>query len=277
VKFMEHFAYISTAIYTNGLWDDDDGFFYDVLAADDGRRFPLKVRSMVGLLPVCASMTLGEATLRRLPEFAARMSWFVEHRARYAGGLTAAHVRAGQPGRLFTMVTPKQLPRILSIMLDEAEFLSPYGLRSLSAAHRDHPFVLDVDGTRRSVDYEPAESRTTLYGGNSNWRGPVWMPVNHLVVQALRRFARFYGDDFVIEHPHGSGTQCTLTEVADELTRRLVRLFPPDRFGNVTFYEYFHGDTGKGLGASHQTGWSGLVADLLLRRDISVDGGRSVG
>jgi len=267
VKFMEHFAYISTAIYTNGLWDDTDGFFYDLLAADDGRRFPLKVRSMVGLLPLCASMTIGEATLEQLPEFRRRMEWFIEHRPQYADSLTETHVRDGHLGRVLTMVTGDQFPRMLAALLDEAEFLSSYGLRSLSAHHRDHPFELNVDGQHRSVDYEPAESRTPLYGGNSNWRGPVWMPLNHLLVEALRRYARFFGTDVTVDYPTGSGEQSTLDQIARELTNRLAGLFPVDVNGNVTFYEYFHGDTGAGLGASHQTGWTGLIADLLMRRD----------
>ena len=266
IKFAEHFAYISTAIYTNGLWDEDEGFFYDVLAADDGRRFPLKVRSMVGLLTMCASMTLGQSTLERLPDFSSRMTWFIEHRPQYARGLTGVHVRDGYPGRLLSIVTGDQLPRLLAAMLDEDEFLSPHGLRSLSRYHRDHPFVLDVDGTQRSIDYEPAESRTPLYGGNSNWRGPVWMPVNQLLVDALRRLARFYGDDYRVDYPTGSGRRVTFAEVADDLSSRLVGLFPADERGNVTFYEYFNGDTGAGLGASHQTGWTGLVAHLLMRR-----------
>jgi hypothetical protein len=266
IKFAEHFAYISTAIYTNGLWDEDEGFFYDVLAADDGRRFPLKVRSMVGLLTLCASMTLGQATLERLPDFAARMAWFIEHRSQYARGLTGAHVRDGFPGRLLSIVTADQLPRILAPMFDESEFLSPHGLRSLSACHREHPFVLNIDDVHRSVDYEPAESRTPLYGGNSNWRGPVWMPVNQLLIDALGRLAQFYGDDYRVDYPTGSGQQLTFTEIADDLANRLVTLFPADSRGNVTFYEYFHGDTGQGLGASHQTGWTGLIAHLLMRR-----------
>ena len=276
IKFAEHFAYISTAIYTNGLWDEDDGFFYDVLAADDGRRFPLKVRSMVGLLTLCASMTLGQATLDRLRDFASRMAWFMEHRSEYARGLSGLHVRDGFPGRLLSIVTADQLPRILGAMFDENEFLSPHGIRSLSAYHRHHPFVLQVDDVQRSVEYEPAESRTPLYGGNSNWRGPVWMPVNQLLVDALRRLARFYGDDYCVDYPHGSGQSRTLSDVADDLTDRLYSLFPVDARGNVTFYEYFDGDTGAGLGASHQTGWTGLVAHLLMRRGRHTDAGRSV-
>src|SRR5438067_5257261 len=266
VKFAEHFAYISTAIYTNGLWDEEEGFFYDLLAADDGRRFPLKVRSMVGLLTLCASMTLGEATLERLPDLRDRMAWFVEHRPQYARGLTGVHVRDGYLGRLLSIVTADQLPRILAAMFSADEFLSPHGLRSPSAYHRDHPFVLNVDGMQRSVDSEPAESRTPLYGGNSNWRGPIWMPVNQLLVDVIRRLARFYGDDYRVDYPTGSGQERTFAEIADDLTNRLVGLFSADAHGNVTFYEYFHGDTGQGLGASHQTGWTGLVAHLLMRR-----------
>jgi hypothetical protein len=218
------------------------------------------------------------------------MRWFVDHRPQYAACLSGSHVREGHEGRILAIVRPDELARLLAVMLDEAEFLSPYGLRSISAAHRDRPFVLDVDGTRSSVDYEPGESQSGLYGGNSNWRGPIWMPVNHLVVEALRKFARFYGDDLVVEHPLGSGRQCTLHEVADDLTQRLVALFARDSSGrrpvlgteplfqgheqwrdNLPFHEYFHGDTGKGLGASHQTGWTGSVVDLLLKRGWSLD------
>jgi hypothetical protein len=242
---------------------------------------------MVGLLPLIASAVLRDETLHRLPEFAARMEWFRTHRPRYARGLTGAHRATRHDDLLLSIVKPEQLAPLLARMLDETEFLSPHGLRALSARHRDEPFVLDVGGARFGVDYEPGESRSAMYGGNSNWRGPVWMPVNFLVVGAVRRMADFYGDDYTVEHPTGSGRVCTLHQVADDLTRRLVSLFTLDDAGRrpvfdgqelfqrdprwrdqLWFFEYFHGDTGAGLGASHQTGWTGLVADLLLRRHV---------
>jgi hypothetical protein len=283
-KFLEHFLYISAAMFDNGLWDEEDGFFYDMIVADDGRRIPLRVRSMVGLLPLAASAILEDETLDRLPEFTSRMEWFREHRPHYARGLTGAHRADHHDDLLLSIVTPEQIGPLLVRMLDETEFLSPHGLRALSARHRDEPFVLDIDGAKFAVDYEPGESESGLFGGNSNWRGPVWMPVNYLMVRSLRRFADFYGDGMTIEYPTGSGENMTLHQVADDLVARLVSLFsrgPDGRravFGGerlfqesphwrdqIWFFEYFHGDTGAGLGASHQTGWTGLVADLILR------------
>ncbi|MGB8383021.1 MAG: glucosidase, partial [Dermatophilaceae bacterium] len=282
-KFFEHFAYIAQAMSQKGLWDEDDGFFYDVLALDDGRRVPLRVRSMVGLLPLTATTTLGRGTLERLPDFAGRLRWFLANKPAYRGVVGATHVRDGREGRLLAVVDADRLVRILTTMLDEQEFLSPHGLRALSRRHRDEPFAMDLAGARYTVDYQPGESTTGLFGGNSNWRGPVWFPVNYLVVEALGRYARFFGDDVVVEHPSGSGTKVTLSDLADDLSRRLVAIFLDDRNGrrpvfgevelfqsspnwhdNLPFHEYFHGDTGRGVGASHQTGWTALVADLVL-------------
>jgi hypothetical protein len=284
-KFFEHFAYIAEAMSAMRLWDDEDGFFYDVLRFADGTTTPLRVRSMVGLLPLCATTTLGTQTLQRLPDFAARMRWFLTNKPQYRRVVGETHVRDGHEGRLLSVVDRERLARILTRMLDEREFLSSHGLRALSQRHRDEPFVLDLDGAGYSVDYEPGESTTGLFGGNSNWRGPVWFPVNYLLIEALERFARFFGDDVLIEHPTGSGRTTTLQGVARDLSHRLVGLFLPDANGRrpvhgdqplladhpawsdlVPFHEYFHGDTGKGLGASHQTGWTGLVADLIIRR-----------
>ena len=252
---------------------------------DDGDRLPLRVRSVVGLLPLAATTTLGPATLERLPDFAARLRWFAANKPEFAAGIARTHERDGVEGRLLSVVPPERLARILAAMLDEAEFLSPHGLRALSARHRTEPFTVDLAGMQYSVDYEPAESTTDLFGGNSNWRGPVWFPVNHLLVEAVERFARFYGDDVTVECPTGSGRQRTLSQVADELSRRLVSTFLDDADGRrpafgpaeklqrdpalhdrLLFNEYFHGDTGAGLGASHQTGWTGLVADLISRK-----------
>jgi hypothetical protein len=284
-KFLEHFALIATAAHEKGLWDEEDGFFYDVLSAADGRRIPMRVRSVVGLLPLCATMTLGSDTLQRLPRFAERFAWFVDHvpAARRVVGQT--HLINGTEGRLLSMVGPEQLPRLLALMLDEQEFLSPHGLRSVSQRHRDAPFVLDLPELHATVDYEPGESSSGLFGGNSNWRGPVWFPVNYLLIEAVRRFARFYGDDFLVECPTGSGAKRNLYEVAASLTGRLVGTFLDDADGRravfgdcellqtdpawhnqLWFHEYFHGETGAGLGASHQTGWTGLVADCVLHQ-----------
>ena len=225
-KFLEHFAYIATA--SEALWDEDGGFYHDVLHLDGGGQVPLRVRSVVGLLPLAATTTLGPATLQRLPDFAGRLHWFAEHKAALARGVVRTHEREGVEGRLLSVVPPERLARILGVMLDESEFLSPHGLRALSAGHRDAPFTVDLAGMQFSVDYEPAESTTSLFGGNSNWRGPVWFPVNHLLIEAVERFARFYGDDVTVECPAGSGRQLTLSQVAGELSRRLVSTFLED-------------------------------------------------
>ena len=283
-KFFEHFALIAEAMHSRGLWDEEDGFYYDVLATGSGSRIALKVRSMVGLLPLAATTTLGRETLDKLSEFTARTDWFIENRPDY-GDLFHMHERNGSEGRLLAIVSPERLRRVMRWLLDETEFLSPYGVRALSAAHRDHPFSVDLGGMTYTVDYDPAESTSGLFGGNSNWRGPIWFPVNYIVIEGIRRFARFFGDDYLVEYPTGSGTELTLAQVADELGRRLIDIFLPDRAGRrpvfgtdekfqtdpvwhslIPFHEYFHGDTGRGVGASHQTGWTGLVADLIIRR-----------
>jgi hypothetical protein len=282
VKFFEHFSYIATAMYDKQLWDEEDGFFYDVLQLDDGDRVPLRAKSMVGLLPLCASTTLGEATLSRLPYFAEHLRWFRANKPEYAGRVASEQMMDGRTDLLFSLVDRDRLRRVLNVMLDEKRFFSPFGLRSLSAELRDAPFTLELGSLRATVDYEPAESTTPLFGGNSNWRGPVWFPLNYLIIESLRRFARFFGDGFQVEMPTGSGQQFRLDVVANELSRRLVALFADENgrrpvFGNdalfqdagplhdlVFFNEYFHGDTGRGLGASHQTGWTALVANLIL-------------
>ena len=283
-KFLEHFALIAEAMHSRGLWNEEDGFYYDVLATGNGQRIPLKVRSMVGLLPLAATTTLGRETLDKLSDFAARTDWFIENRPAY-GDLFHMHAREGSEGRLLAIVSPDRLRRVLRWLLDESEFLSPYGVRALSAAHREHPFSVDLGGMTYTVDYAPGESTTGLFGGNSNWRGPIWFPVNYIVIEGIRRFARFFGDDYRVEYPTGSGTQLTLTQVADQLGDRLIDIFVPgddgrrpvfgtdEKFQNdpvwnslIPFHEYFHGDTGRGVGASHQTGWTGLIADLIIRR-----------
>ncbi|HZX53620.1 MAG TPA: hypothetical protein VFE86_03020, partial [Ilumatobacteraceae bacterium] len=282
-KFFEHFALIAEAVYKRGLWDDEDGFYYDVLATPGKEAVPLRLRSMVGLLPLAATTTLGRATLEALPEFAVRMNWFVDNGPTFED-LFQIHERESGEGRLMSIVSPERLGRMLRWLLDENEFLSPHGIRALSATYRDQPFSLEIGGMTYTVDYAPGESTSGLFGGNSNWRGPVWFPVNCIVIESIRRFARFFGDDYTVEHPTGSGTQRTLDEVADDLCRRLIDIFLPGDDGrrpvfgadekfqtdpewnrSLLFYEYFHGDTGHGLGASHQTGWTGLVADLIIR------------
>jgi hypothetical protein len=284
VKFFEHFAYISTALNNQGLWDEQDGFYYDVLSRPDGTRLPLRARSMVGLIPLFAVCAFPADIPRLMPDFTVRARWFIQNKPQLTQSV--AHVRTDPPDgmHLLSVPTPEQLVRILALMLDEDEFLSPYGLRSLSAYHREHPLCVDLgSGVTARLDYEPAESQTGLFGGNSNWRGPVWFPVNYLAIEALRRYDACLGDDFTVELPTGSGNKVTLAEVAEDLRRRLINLFLDDGSGSraafgpaakfqsdprwhdlLQFNEYFHGDTGAGLGASHQTGWTALVLDLIL-------------
>jgi len=284
-KFLEHFAYIASAAYTQGLWNADDAFFYDVIRQADGSKVPLKVRSVVGLLPLAATSVLSSVTLNRLPEVAGRLRWFLTSKPEYADALSARRIRDGQQQRLLSAVGPDQLMSVLARMLDEREFLSPYGLRTLSRAHLEEPFTVRLGGNDFTVGYEPAESTTGMFGGNSNWRGPVWFPVNYLIIEGLRRFAEFYGDDVLVEYPTGSGQKRSFGDIADDLTRRLVSLFLLDDHGRrpvhgtvelfqrdetwrdlIPFHEYFHGENGTGLGASHQTGWTALVIDLIVAR-----------
>jgi hypothetical protein len=287
-KFWEHFLYIGHAMGHLGkgknldLWDDEDGFFYDVLKMPDGRRFPLKIRSMVGLIPLFAVETLEPDDMARLPDFARRLEWFIQHRGDLTDNVACMRTPGHDERRLLSVVSPERLRRVLRYMLDENEFLSPFGVRALSRYHREHPYTLSVNGTEHRVDYEPGESSTGLFGGNSNWRGPIWFPVNYLLIESLQKFHHYFGDSFTVECPTGSGRMLTLWEVATELSQRLTSIFLMDaqgrrpvfgdqaRFqndprwaGHVPFHEYFHGDTGRGVGASHQTGWTGLVAKLL--------------
>ncbi len=288
-KFFEHFTYIAAATSTQGLWNEEDGFYYDVLNFADGTELPIRAISMVGVVPLFAVTVLDARVLERLPQFAARMNWFLANKPSFAS--CVAHIADPRIGdaRLLSVVSPVHLKRILQRVLDEAELLSPYGLRSLSRRHHDQPVTLDLGGVTSTLDYEPAESTNYLFGGNSNWRGPVWFPLNYLLIESLGRFHATLGDEFTVEFPTGSGQQATLAQVADNLARRLVALFVPGADGrrpvfgdqplfesplwqgSLPFHEYFHGDTGKGLGASHQTGWTGLVADLIADRRL---GGR---
>jgi len=250
-----------------------------------GGRQPLRVRSMVGLIPLCSATTLGRMTMERLPAFTERFQWFVQNKTKYREVIGNVHQLGMNEGRLLCIVGPERMRRILERMLAEDEFLSPHGVRALSRYHLEHPFSVELGGMVSTVDYEPGESTNSLFGGNSNWRGPVWFPVNYLVIEALRRYARYFGHDFTVECPTGSGRQLTLAQVADELARRLTAIFLDDENGRrpvfgaterfqrdpvwhrrLLFYEYFHGDNGAGVGASHQTGWTGLVADLIIRR-----------
>jgi hypothetical protein len=285
-KFWEHFLYIANAMNHlgcdgNGLWSQEDGFFYDVLRANGG-SIPLKIRSMVGLIPLFAVETLEPKLIARLSGFKRRLNWFVENRTDLIGSVACMRTPGEGERCLLSIVNADQLRQVLKIMLDENEFLSPYGIRALSRAHCDQPYVLPVNGVEHKVHYEPAESSTGLFGGNSNWRGPIWFPVNYLLIESLQKFHHYLGDDFKVECPTGSGRYLTLWEVAAEISRRLSRIFLCDKEGQrpvhgaderyrddphwrdlVLFYEYFHGDTGSGVGASHQTGWTGLVAKLL--------------
>ena len=286
-KFFEHFLHIAEAMNhvgaaDIGLWDDEDGFYYDVLHLPDGRHEPLRVRSTVGLAPLFAVATADRALMDRLPGFTARAEWLLEHRPDLARNVAGLRERGMEGRTLLAMVNRDRLARVLYRMLDESEFLSPHGVRALSKYHKDRPFVFMSDGRTHTAGYEPAESTSGIFGGNSNWRGPVWFPINHLVIEALQVFHYYYGDDFKVECPTGSGTWLNLWDVAVELTHRLMGLFERGAdgcrpvFGEQTrfqhdphwrdlvpFYEYFNGDTGAGLGASHQTGWTGLIAKLI--------------
>jgi len=286
-KFMEHFVYISRAMNNIAgkgieLWDKRDGFYYDVLHLPDGTTFPMRVRSLVGLIPLFAVETLESDVLDKLPGFKRRMQWFIDNLPEFSDHIETITMENDLVRRNLSLVDRGRLRRLLGVLLDEAEFLSPFGVRSLSRFHREHPYRLHVEGTEHRVDYEPAESSTHLFGGNSNWRGPVWFPVNFLIIESLQKFHYFLGDSFKVECPTGSGRMMNLWDVAGELSRRLTLLFLKGADGRrpvyggsekfqtdphwrdlILFYEYFHGDNGAGIGASHQTGWTGLVAKLI--------------
>jgi hypothetical protein len=285
-KFWEHFVFIADAMNNIGpenteLWDEEDGFYYDVLHAD-GQHTPIRIRSMVGLIPLFAVETLDSDLLEELPDFKKRMEWFLENRPDLTDNIACMRTKGMGERRLMAIVFQARLRSVLKYMLDENEFLSPYGIRAISRYHKHNPYILNVNGVEYRVDYEPAESSTGLFGGNSNWRGPIWMPVNYLLIESLQRFHYYLGDDFKVEFPTGSGNMLNLWDVAAELSRRLSHIFLKDENGrrpfngsvekfqsdphwrdHVLFYEYFHGDNGRGVGASHQTGWTGLVAKLL--------------
>jgi hypothetical protein len=297
-KFFEHFVAITDAMNSlggMGLWDEEDGFYYDVLNVD-GATLPLRIRSMVGIIPLFAVEVLEQDVIDELPGFKKRLEWFLKHRPDLARHVTyclsdaAAPVVRGSPDpappahshRLLAIPSPERLVRVLRYILDENEFLSPYGVRALSQYHQDKPFIMNIDGQQHRVGYVPGESDSGLFGGNSNWRGPIWFPVNYLLIEALERYHHFFGDALRVECPTGSGRLMNLKQVADEITSRLIGLFLPDQSGRrpchgnqtryatdphwkdlLLFHEYFHGDSGRGIGASHQTGWTALVVNLL--------------
>jgi hypothetical protein len=292
-KFFEHFVYIAMAmdrvgVHKDELWDEQDGFFYDVLRLPHGEALRLKVRSMVGLVPLFATAVFSDEVFDKLPTFRERAGYFARQKTAVMTEINHP-LDQGVGGRhLLAPFNEPKLRRILERMLDEAEFLSPYGIRALSHHHKDHPYIFTVEGNVHRVDYEPAESSTGLFVGNSNWRGPIWIPVNLLLIQSLRRLYSYYGDEFKVECPKGSGHRITLWEVADEIARRLCKIFLREPatssgqeggrplYGNckkfqtdphwrdlILYYEYFHGDNGAGIGASHQTGWTGVVAWLI--------------
>lgn len=294
-KFFEHFIYISDAMNNVGeedteLWDERDGFYYDVLHLPHMRNIPLRVRSMVGLIPLFAVETVEEEWLEDLPGFRERALWFLQNRPDLTERINCLQKPGRENRRILSIITKERLEKILSYMLSEEEFLSDYGVRALSRIHKTNPYFLMCNDTEYRVEYEPAESRSGLFGGNSNWRGPIWMPVNYLLIESLQKFDFYFGDDFQIEFPTGSGKMLTLWEVSQELSGRLTNIFLENADGkravyegsekfqrdenwrdHILFYEYFHGDNGAGLGASHQTGWTGLIAKLLQQLGEYVD------
>jgi hypothetical protein len=297
LKFLEHYAGIRGALDGQGLWDDADGLFYDRLITPSGSAVPVKTRSMVGIIPALAAIVIDGGMLQQAMTMNKTFTRFLEREGDGdAQKLAETHQLRGEAGAqrlLLSVALPSQLERLFAKLFDENEFLSPHGLRAVSAYHRDHPYRFDAEGYQASIDYEPAESTTPMFGGNSNWRGPVWMPVNYLVIDALERYQRFYGDDLQLEYPTGSGRRLTLDRIVADLQDRLISLFVEDGNGrracfggtekmqtdpawhdNLIFSEYFHGDNGAAIGAFHQTGWTGLIADVILRRHGAV---KSVG
>jgi len=286
-KFFEHFIYIADAMNNLGadgvsLWNEGDGFYYDVVRLPSGENVPIKLRSMVGLIPLLAVEVLDPGMVDKLPNFRHRLEWFIQHRPDLTSNVASMQTKGNRERRLLSVVPGNRLRSVFTYLFDEREFWSPHGVRSMSQIHRDHPYIVDVNGQQYRVDYAPAESATEAFGGNSNWRGPVWFPVNFLLIEALQKFHHYFDDSVKVECPTGSGHMMTLAEAATDLSRRLSRIFLKDEhgrrpvFGNVDlfqrdpnwngyipFHEYFHGDTGAGLGASHQTGWTGLVAKLI--------------
>ena len=293
-KFFEHFLYIADAMNNIGdgfsLWDEEDGFYYDAINFPNGSRSLVKVRSLVGLIPLLGVNVIEPATIEKLPGFKKRLEWFIDNRPDLKKNVACMVTEGMGAKRLLALCyatpindgKPNKLQRLLCYMFDETEFLSPYGIRSVSKYHQDHPFVMHVNNTEYPVDYEPAESTSGMFGGNSNWRGPIWFPINYLLLEALQNFSEYLGDDFEIEFPTGSGNNQNLNQIIIQLSERMTKIFLRDETGRrpvfgsiekfqndpywkdyVHFHEYFHGDNGKGLGASHQTGWTGVVAYMI--------------
>ncbi|HEY3401831.1 MAG TPA: glucosidase [Ohtaekwangia sp.] len=283
-KFFEHFLYIAGAIRFENidLWNEEDEFFYDVLHTPDDKRTPMKIRSMVGLIPLFAVEVLDEELFQTMPEFTHRLEWFLQNRPDLAGLISRWGEKGKNERHLLSLLRGHRMKRILRRMLDEKEFLSDFGIRALSKVYEKNPFRFYSNGNEFVVKYTPGESDTTLFGGNSNWRGPIWFPVNYLLIESLQRFYHYYGDDFKVEYPTGSGNMRTLREIADDISERLIKIFVRNKDGKrpvfsnhphiqndsnfnnyILFYEYFHGDNGRGVGATHQTGWTGLVAKLI--------------
>jgi hypothetical protein len=287
-KFWEHYIYIAYSMNNASdprmsLWDDQDGFFYDFLYTARNQRFPVRARTMVGFVPLFGGSTVSAEAFDRYPDFQRRRQWFIEHRPDLVKSIQAMVVPGAHKNLFLGFVREEQLRRLLGYMLDENEFLSPFGVRAVSRFHLNHPLILNLAGQEHRLDYEPGESTTDLFGGNSNWRGPIWMPVNHLILLALRKYHQYYGDGFKIECPTGSGKLKTLQQVAHDLATRLIKLFLRDEKGQrpifggnplfnndpnwrdlIPFYEYFDGENGRGCGASHQTGWTGLIAQIMI-------------
>ncbi len=296
-KFWEHFVYIANSMNSltdpqKTLWHEEDGFFYDHLTTPSGETIPIRARTMVGFVPLFGARVVDGASCQKHPAFNRRRQWFIEHRPDLIESVGPMVTPGAHNTLILGLVRTDQLRRMLAYLLDEREFLSPYGIRAVSKYHEEHPFVLRLDGHEHRLDYEPGESTTDLFGGNSNWRGPIWFPVNFLIIQALREYHCYYGNSFQVECPTGSGQMKTLEQVASELIHRLARIFLRDEQGKrpvfgdssmfnsdpnwrdfIPFYEYFHGDTGRGCGASHQTGWTGLIAQVLCSlHDTTRDG-----
>jgi hypothetical protein len=298
LKFLSHFVWISLAMEPpngkNAMWSERDGLYFDVLRLPDGSPVPLPVRSLVGLLPMAAATVFEGELLRRHPQLEARLREAIGEYSDVVPGLAERLATARNGRRIATLVSEERLRRVLSVLLDEDEFLGPYGIRSVSRRHLEHPVSLQLDGAEQSVSYSPAESETGMFGGNSNWRGPVWFPMNLVLLRGLLQFHRFYGEEFRVECPTGSGRELDLRGVVTHISERLTRIFTEDDHGRrpvyggieqfqsdpnwhdlILFYEYFHGDNGAGLGASHQTGWTGTVAvlftigELLAERDVA--------
>ena len=286
-KFFEHFVEIVDAINTlggQGLWDNKDGFYYDQILEDGKAPTVLRTRSLVGLLPLIAVELLDEQRISVLPGFKKRMEWFLANRSDLAKHISYCEQGGTHGHRLLAIPSRERLARLLAYLLDEKEFLSPFGVRSLSRYHESHPFSLHVQGEHKVVRYVPGESDSRMFGGNSNWRGPIWFPISYIIVEALERYPHYYGDSFTVELPTGSGNRVTLLQAAHEIARRLCSLFEPDAAGNrpchdgdarynkdgpwrdlILFYEFFHADTGRGCGAAHQTGWTSLVSRLIRK------------